>query len=126
VNIRKICGPLRDACTPKELGTSLSTMNTTLPSAEDFRQTAHGGRGKFHLPGKARFSTQYSSNLIRHAFHGSTGTIRSLSSGCLKTYVNATLLLSTASADTEDAARLGASIFRRPNTSVRIAGGIRA
>jgi hypothetical protein len=55
VNIRKICGPLPDTCAPKQVCTTLPTMNATPPSAEEFRQILRMEVGKISSPRQAAF-----------------------------------------------------------------------
>ncbi len=55
MNIRKICGPFPDPCTPKQVCSTLCTMNATPPSAEEFRQILRTEIGKISSPRQIAF-----------------------------------------------------------------------
>jgi hypothetical protein len=55
VNIRKICGPSPDACTPKQVCTKIGTMNATPTDAEEFRQILRTEIGKLSSPRQIAF-----------------------------------------------------------------------
>ena len=55
MNIRKICGPLPNACTPKQVCTTLRMMNATSPSTEEFRQILRTEVGKISSPRQIAF-----------------------------------------------------------------------
>ena len=97
-------------------------MNASTPSAEEFRQILRTEVGKISSPRQIAFLDSIIIEPYRTCLSWEYGNDEESVAWVFADMREPELLLSTAVADTEDAAHLGASIFGRPNTSARIAG----